>query len=69
MAKSLGQICYEAYVRHTNGKSLVSGQHLPIWHGQRNDIKEAWEAAAEAVKGQVMEVLKLHSLSDEIWPK
>lgn len=47
--KSLGQIAYEAYMRHSDGKSLISGQNLPMWHAQRQDVQDAWEAAAVAV--------------------
>ncbi len=47
--KSLGQIAYEAYWEHSEGKSLISGADLPIWEDQRAGIRVAWEAAAEAV--------------------
>jgi len=53
--KSLGQIAYEAYVAHSHGKSLISGQGLPDWEGQREDVQEAWEAAARAVGRTVLE--------------
>ena len=47
-AKSLGQVAYEAYVRHCGGKS-VHGEDLPSWDGQDPVIQEHWEFAADAV--------------------
>jgi hypothetical protein len=47
--KSLGQVAYEGYFNHSEGKSLISGAPLPIWEGQAAKIQAAWEAAAEAV--------------------
>lgn len=47
--KSLGQIAYEAYLKATDGKSLVSGQHLPCWEGQKVEIQASWEQAGKAV--------------------
>ncbi len=43
---TLGQIAYEGYFRSCGGKSLVSGQPLPAWEAQAEDIKNAWEEAA-----------------------
>ena len=50
---TLGKIAYEAYYKASNGRSLVSGQQLPTWERQSEEIKEAWESAAAAVKAQV----------------
>ena len=47
--KSYGQIAYEAYSSHTDGKSLVSGAELPKWDELRKEIKEAWKTASKAV--------------------
>lgn len=47
--KTLGQVAYEAYYRHSKGKSLVSGGALPTWEGQHDNIKKAWESAGTAV--------------------
>jgi hypothetical protein len=50
--KSLGQVAYEAYYERAGGLSLVSGYPLPVWDAQHDEIKEAWEAAAQAVKSE-----------------
>jgi hypothetical protein len=49
--KSLGQIAYEAYCASTNGVSPITGDVLPLWTDllPPRVIKDAWEAAAEAV--------------------
>lgn len=47
--RTLGQTAYEAYCSHTGWKSLVSGGPLPAWSSLDLRIKDAWEAAAEAV--------------------
>jgi hypothetical protein len=47
--KSYGQIAYEAYCRYSDGKSLISGQKLPLWNDQDAKIQAAWNYAAEAV--------------------
>jgi hypothetical protein len=44
-----GQIAYEAYCRHTNGRSLVSGAELPPWDELGPEIQQAWIVAATAV--------------------
>jgi hypothetical protein len=46
-----GKIAYEAYFEHSDGKSLVSGASLPAWDDQAEEIRQAWEAAANAVLG------------------
>lgn len=47
--KGIGQICYEAYCKHTNWKSLISGADLPQWKDLKKEIQEAWHSAAHAV--------------------
>lgn len=54
MPKSLGQIAYEAYFESSKGKSLISGAPLPEFDGQREDVRTAWEAAAEAVTAALL---------------
>lgn len=49
MAKTLGQIGYEAYCEHTGWKSLATGADLPRWADIRESIREAWEIAATAI--------------------
>lgn len=44
-----GQVAYEAYCGRSGGVSLVTGQQLPAWDDQAADIREAWEAGAQAV--------------------
>ena len=43
-----GECAYEAYRFHQDGKSY-SGQPIPPWYAVREDIKSAWEAAANQV--------------------
>ena len=44
-----GKIAYEAYCLSSEGRSLISGAALPKWENLRDDIRNAWEAAAMAV--------------------
>lgn len=39
---------YDAYCRHTDWKSLVSGAKLPYFRDLPEDIKEAWCAVSDA---------------------
>ena len=52
--KTLGQLAYEGYCKATGNKSLASGVTLPTWDQQDDKIKAAWEAAAEAVKKELI---------------
>lgn len=45
----LGQVAYEAYCLASDGVSLVSGQPLPVWEAQAEDIRMAWRMSAGAV--------------------
>lgn len=45
----IGRIAYEAYSRHSEGRSLVNGDPLPLWPEMPLHIRQAWDAAAEAV--------------------
>jgi hypothetical protein len=47
---SYGQVAYEAYAGMSRGRSLVSGATLPKWKDTSDDIRNAWEAAARAVR-------------------
>ena len=51
--KTLGQIAYEGYAANSDWKSLASGADLPQWADTKPEIREAWEAAAEAVKAEI----------------
>ena len=43
-----GECAYEAYRFHQDNKSY-NGQPIPPWYAVREDIKSAWEAAANQV--------------------
>lgn len=43
------KIAYDAYCKQTGGKSLISGDYLPAFETLRQDIQDAWWAAADAV--------------------
>ena len=47
--KSIGEIAYEAYRKFSGGKSLVSWQDIPEFAALSVAIRNAWEAAADAV--------------------
>lgn len=49
--KSMGHVAYDAYCAHTGGKSLVTGDKLPDWNDLKQEIRDAWQAAANAVLG------------------
>lgn len=49
----LGYIAYTGYCESSGGKSLVSGAQLPHWDDLKLEIRDAWNAAAEAVKRHV----------------
>ncbi len=40
-----GKVAYEAYRKFSDGKSLISGQTLPLWEEQSPQIQNAWKAA------------------------
>ena len=44
----LGQVAYDAYCNKRGWKSF-NGDALPQWHDQGPDLRDAWNAAAEAV--------------------
>lgn len=47
--KTLGQVAYEGYLTYSDGKSLKTGEPLPTWIDQGDDIKSAWEFSARDV--------------------
>lgn len=51
---AIGREAYEAYARHTNFKSLVSGAPLPQWDGLSDAIRQAWNVSAAWVAGRVL---------------
>lgn len=55
--KSLAQQLYERYSEFSEGKSLVSGQHLPPWPTLPEKIAQAWrEVAGHAIKVVIAKV-------------
>lgn len=44
-----GQVAYEGYRVYAEGRSLVTGDDLPEWHGLAPEVRAAWRAAADAV--------------------
>ena len=48
----LAQIAYEAYAAHQDWKNY-QGNPIPAWADVRQDIKDAWDAAVQAVLGVV----------------
>lgn len=50
--KTYGQIGYEAYGDKAEWKAF-NGQPMPTWAEVRQDIKDKWEHAAEAIAAAV----------------
>ena len=48
----MGEIAYNAYRKHSDGKSLVSGAPIPPWRYVADDIRAAWNAAGAAVEAR-----------------
>jgi hypothetical protein len=44
----VGQVAYDAYAMNTGGKSLATGDSLPVWDDLSDAWKTAWIAAARA---------------------
>ena len=53
MEPSLGEVGYEAYRKHSDGRSLVSGQEIPSWASLPQAIQDAWAAAGDAIAAHV----------------
>ena len=51
----LGQVAYEAYSANTGGKSLATGDDLPMWGNLQDVYHTAWIAAARAVVANATE--------------
>lgn len=43
------ELGYEAYSAYTGGRSLVTGDLLPMWRDLPGEIKNAWFAAATSI--------------------
>ena len=46
---TLAKTAYDAYCKFTGGVSLISGEKLPEFEVLRQEIRDAWWAAASAV--------------------
>lgn len=46
------KIAYDAYCKSTGGVSLISGDKLPEFDALKDEIKQAWLAAANAVEAE-----------------
>jgi hypothetical protein len=51
---SLGEVAYEVYCEHRNWIA-VNGEELPDWSDQNEDLRDAWESAAQAVVAEARE--------------
>lgn len=45
---NLAQVAYEAYAEHQGWKNY-QGNPIPQWDEVREDIKQAWQAAVDAI--------------------
>jgi hypothetical protein len=61
--KTTGQIAYEAYCGFSDNKSLVSGDPLPEWDEQAEKIRQAWDAAGDAVVDYLMRGVKAGAIT------
>lgn len=53
MAAQTGQVAYEGYKHRSRGVSLISGDDLPEWGDLPDDIRQAWQASADAVEHEL----------------
>ncbi len=44
-----GEVAYEGYREKSEGKSLASGEPIPMWADLPGPIQEAWNASAKAI--------------------
>lgn len=49
--EQIGEAAYKGYCSYSNNKSLISGAELPEWKDLKQEIKNAWIAAAFVVVG------------------
>lgn len=53
MDQELGKYAYCGYASHTKWKSLATGDDLPEWEDLPQPIRDAWNAAAVAVRERI----------------
>jgi hypothetical protein len=46
--KTPGQRAYERYREHSQGKSQVTGESLPVWEDTEQHIRDTWEHSVSA---------------------
>jgi hypothetical protein len=61
---AMAQVAYDAYVVNAGGKSLVTAQALPAFDQLPEKIKEAWQAAADAVERASPRTMTLADIAD-----
>ena len=54
--KTLGQVAYEAYCRHSFGIALATGIITQKWDELSDRVKQVWQATAEAAVESFIEV-------------
>lgn len=69
MAISFGKIAYDAYRDKSGGKSLVSGEPIPVWPELPETIRMAWEAAGDAVAEDCEDACSYYSQEDDTTPE
>jgi hypothetical protein len=66
MKTNYAAMAYLSYRQHTGGVSLATGQALPEWHELREDIQNAWNAAAAAVETHVLLDVEARRIAREV---
>lgn len=54
VSRTLGEVAYEAYRKHADGKSLITGLGIPHWGALSAEVQAGWEAAGAAVREHVV---------------
>ena len=66
MKTNYAAMAYLSYRQHTGGVSLATGQALPEWYELREDIQNAWHAAAAAVETHILLDLEARRIKAEV---
>lgn len=53
--EDLAKVAYEAYCRSTGGRSAVTGEPLPAWEDVTREVRDAWDAASQAVAAALLD--------------
>ena len=61
----LGQVAYEAYSANTGGRSLATGDDLPVWDELQDVYHTAWIAVALAVRMEAATAAAMSSPPEE----